>query len=253
MPKEVESPQEAKKKSRLPKVPVFVGVVILIALLVGLSGYLYLENQKSQSLLKNSPAANQVEVDSLVVKVGKHYELPKNDTVTVATVSDLNKLKGQVFFTNAQNGDKVLIYPKTSIAILYRPSTDKIINVGPVNAEKTEGPKTASTSATSQSIKVAIYNGTKTAGLARQAEEKLQALSLAKSEVVFKANSVNDYTDSVVVDLTGKNAEVVKQLAVFAKGGVGTLPEAEVKPDGADILIILGQSYVGSPQSTPTP
>jgi hypothetical protein len=51
---------------------------------------------------------------------------------TVATVSDITKLKDQAFFNNAKNGDKVLIFKNTKKAIIYRPSTNQIIEIAPI-------------------------------------------------------------------------------------------------------------------------
>ena len=58
--------------------------------------------------------------------------LPQNETPTLATVSDLHALEGQAFFKNAKEGDKVLMYLRSQRAILYRPSIDRIIEVGPI-------------------------------------------------------------------------------------------------------------------------
>lgn len=69
-------------------------------------------------------------------KVGRLIELPSDEQPTIVTVSDKDKLAGQLFFLNAQDGDKVLIFPKAGKAILYRPSEDKIIEVGVVNSDK---------------------------------------------------------------------------------------------------------------------
>ena len=227
--------------------------VVVIALL-GACIYFYLQYQKSQQLLTNPSSATSNEVNSLVQKVSKHYDLPQGDQVTVATVSDTTKLQGQTFFAKAQNGDKVLIYPKSGIAILYRPTTDKIINVGPVNTQSdTSQSITSASQAATTSVKIALYNGTQTNGLTKKVEESLATLNSLKTTVTAKANAANNYADSVVVDLTGKNAQTAKQLATFAKGKVTSLPSGEVKPEGADILIILGQSYVGTPTPTLTP
>ncbi len=59
--------------------------------------------------------------------------LPNGETPTIATVSDPEALKDQVFFVDAQKGDKVLIYSNAKKAILYRPGDDKIITIAPLN------------------------------------------------------------------------------------------------------------------------
>ena len=74
----------------------------------------------------------EYEVRSLVEDVGEHMLLPKDETPTLATVSDLHALEGQEFFRNAKEGDKVLMYLISRQAILYRPSIDRIIEVGPI-------------------------------------------------------------------------------------------------------------------------
>jgi uncharacterized membrane protein YkgB len=74
----------------------------------------------------------EYEMKSLVADVGEHMLLPENETPTLATVSDLHALEGQMFFRNAAVGDKVLMYLVSQQAILYRPSIDKIIEVGPI-------------------------------------------------------------------------------------------------------------------------
>ena len=72
------------------------------------------------------------EVRSLVSDVGHHMLLPQNETPTLATVTDMHALEGQLFFRKAQEGDKVLMYLISQQAILYRPSIDRIIEVGPI-------------------------------------------------------------------------------------------------------------------------
>lgn len=113
------------------KVIAVVAVAVVILLLIGMSDS-YFEYRKSLAM-QNSTETNKKEVAGLVAKVGALIELPKGEEPTAATVSDPSKLAGQVFFANAQLGDKVLIYMQAKKAILYRPGTNKIIEVGPVN------------------------------------------------------------------------------------------------------------------------
>lgn len=112
---------------------IFILIVILI--LAGVGGYYYFQYQKTQSLLKDPNQIALAETRALVDKVGKLIELPVNEEPRIATVSDKTKLIGQSFFAKAENGDKVLIYTINKKAILYRPSTNKIIEVTNVNIQ----------------------------------------------------------------------------------------------------------------------
>jgi hypothetical protein len=64
--------------------------------------------------------------------VYKLIDLPQNETPTIATISDKSGLTNQDFFSTAANGDKILIYAGYKMAILYRPSVNKIIKVAPL-------------------------------------------------------------------------------------------------------------------------
>lgn len=218
-----------------------IGLVLFILVLIGVSFYLF-----SQNLVKNpfDPPTPEEEVKILTSKIGKLIELPTGETPTVATVSDKTKLLDQPFFKNAQNGDKVLIYSKTAKAILYRPSINKIIEVAPVNLGSTPVSPVSSPSAETEKekiYKVAIYNGTKTSGLARTTSERLKG-QFKNIEVVVTNNTAENYDTSVVVDLKGLDSSLANDLAKAVSGKVGSLPSGEVRPEGADILIILGSS-----------
>lgn len=103
---------------------------IIAVLAVVLAVYFYLQ---VRDLKKNPNVVAQQEVTSLVAKVGRLVVLPEGETPTVATVSDPEALKDQVFFKNAVKGDKVLIYAESKKAFLYSVSLDKIIDVAPLN------------------------------------------------------------------------------------------------------------------------
>ena len=82
---------------------------------------------------KNSEADQRKDLERTLQRVSRIMVLPANEEPTLATVTDLSKLKDQPFFANAQEGDKVLIYPRSLKAILYSPSKDKVIEVSSVN------------------------------------------------------------------------------------------------------------------------
>ena len=76
-----------------------------------------------------APESGDRERARWVGTIGAIMELPSDETPTLATVTDKDKLADQPFFHAAQNGDKILIYTQAAKAILYRPFTGKIIDV----------------------------------------------------------------------------------------------------------------------------
>lgn len=116
-----------------------IGTIVVLALAAFVVSYLHNRSQLNQlSKSDNSPQSNQ----QVINEVGKIAKLPEGETPTVATVNGVEKLKNQVFFENAQDGDKVLIYTQAKTAVLYRPSIKKIIAFAPVNASTTTGDTT---------------------------------------------------------------------------------------------------------------
>ena len=111
-------------------------VVIIVLVVVGSGAYLYKRNRDlsaENKLLSNPTEVAKQQQEELVALIGALVDLPGGETPTVATVSDAAKLKDQTFFELAVNGDKVLIYTNAKKAYLYRPSTNKVINIAPVN------------------------------------------------------------------------------------------------------------------------
>jgi hypothetical protein len=105
-------------------------IVVLAILFLGTLGTTYYFYQKAHSITSKDP---QKELEQTIKMVGKHLVLPTNETPTMATVSDPEKLKDQAFFANAKKGDKVLIYANSQKAILYDPEADRIVEVAPIN------------------------------------------------------------------------------------------------------------------------
>ena len=111
-------------------------LAVLITIGVGLAGWkLYYD-------LKNKDESKRV-----ITEVGRIYNLP-DETPTVATVKDINKLKDQAFFKDAKNGDRLLIFSVTKQALLYREKTNQLINVGPITISASPTPSAAAAAKT---------------------------------------------------------------------------------------------------------
>ena len=108
-------------------------VIVLLVVLIGFLVYKYIHSQNEVKRLSNPQESAREETRQLTFKVGRLVEIPNNETPTIATVSDASKLKDQPFYAKAQNGDKVLIFNQARRAYLYRPSTDKVIELAPIN------------------------------------------------------------------------------------------------------------------------
>ncbi len=252
----------ASRRDMTSRVLRALGVLVVTGSL-GMAAYFHAEYKKVTQT--KSPEA---ELESVVAAVSEHFELPQGETPTLATVTDQEKLSGQAFFASAQNGDKVLLYQEGKKAILYRPSTGKIVNVAPigtqaptqteqeaapapVDSETVAGTETTNEDAPAEETapeavvpaepaRVALYNGTKKVGLTGTYEKELLSDDATSYGVVLKESAVKtDYEKSVVVDLSGKQSVRAAQIAEKLGVSVEALPEGETAPD-ADVLVILG-------------
>jgi hypothetical protein len=129
--------QSLTEQLRLKSPWLLVGVVMLGMVVWGY--YQYRQNKQLSSQLRQAQNQstqvknNDAEIQQLVETVGKLLVLPTGEQPTVATVTDPGKLASQPFFANAKTGDKVLIYSTAKKAVLFRPSENKIVEVGPVS------------------------------------------------------------------------------------------------------------------------
>jgi hypothetical protein len=116
---------------RVPAKVIFwvVGAVLVVAIAAAAVFFF----MQYKNLKDNPDAAAQETTQRLVGEVGKLYALPGDETPTVALVQDKDKLKDQSFFAKAENGDYILIYTNSKLALLYREKDNKLINVGPVS------------------------------------------------------------------------------------------------------------------------
>lgn len=224
------------------KTRILLGIFGAIALvsLVGFGVYSYMVLRNEVEQLRNSPRgvqeAAKEETAKLIDQVKKLINVPEDETPTVATVSDSEKLKNNPFFANAQNGDKVLIFSTTKKAIIFRPGENKIIEVGPISI----GTPSASASQ-NQKIQFILYNGTNVTGLTKTYEATLVRL-LQSAKVIDRDNAKKrDYAKSVLIDISGSKTKEAREIADTLGMEVSSLPEGETKPDSGDFLIILGE------------
>lgn len=221
-------------------------IAVLSILLVGslsVSGYFYMQWKKVTTVVVVDPEKEREEVQEITAVVGTFLELPSGEEPTIATVVDREKLRNQSFFNSSENGDKVLIYSIAQKAILYRPSTQKVVEVAPIyfnkeQLDQVQAP-TAPIPEEIRIVKIAYYNGTGITGRAGATETQIKQ-GFTNTETVTVANAKGTYTTTIVVDVNGNMAVEADGIAQLLGGQVQALPPGEEKPK-ADLLIIVGQ------------
>lgn len=126
----------------MPKV---VWLALLVLLLITAGGFglvFYKYKTYFSSKADTATRLDRIKKDTvrLVKIVSRHVLLPVGEEPKVATIVDVEKLRKDqpVFYENAKNGDKVLIYFISKKAFIYDPENDIVINIGPVLLEKVE-------------------------------------------------------------------------------------------------------------------
>lgn len=260
---------EDKSNSILSKIKpsksgVFKTVLVLLFIAaVGSSGYFYYQYKQ----VKN--ADDLVDAKKTITAVSKLMSVPEKEVPTIATVTDKTKLKSQPFFKAAENGDKVLIYAGIKKAILYRPSTNKIIDVTPVNTEALSKNNPGTTNANTQVLgaekareeanknltgtpspteepkeySVALLNASSTQGATSTIEAKLK--DIEGVTVGVKDNAQKQYDTSTVVVLTESANDLGKKLAGILSYEIATnMPSGETTPNDSDIVVIIGEDGI---------
>jgi len=214
---------EIKKTGKLNIIISAVLVVIAVAL-AALTFYFFTQYQ---SIKKNPNQVAQAEVDAIVANVSKIIDLPKDETPTLATVLDKDKLKDQPFFAMAENGDKILIYTKAKKAIIYRTKDNKLINVGPIVIDPKTLPQLTIVDA-----------GGDVKGVTQKIADKFpDTISVSAAATAKNKAAVKQIT---VIDVTGKAGDLVSQIAAEIGGTVSnTLPAGETIPENTSIIVYV--------------
>lgn len=114
MEKEQHSPPASKLKSTLTNKKTLTVIVIVALLLIGAGYYL---SRTTDTLTA---------VSALVM-------LP-DETPAIYSIDNPNLMKvTNNFFSKAEPGDKLLVFPQANQAIIYRPSLDILVNMGAIN------------------------------------------------------------------------------------------------------------------------
>lgn len=133
--------------------------IIILLIVVGGGGYY---GWKYWQARQNSPEAQAAQADAekakILASLSKLMVLPEGDPVLFKVSNQEVMRKQQAFFKDTMNDDVLLVYQQSGKAIIYRPSQNVIVNVGPVNFDQNGTPannttNSAATTGTSTSTK----------------------------------------------------------------------------------------------------
>lgn len=206
---------------------------------LAVAGFMYYQYQKTASELKQVKKTQlatpqnlkEDEVKRMVTEVAKVARIPNNETPSIATITDVSKLKDQPFFKDAKNGDILLVFNSSGKAVLYDPKDKKIVDITTLST----------TTSFNQQFKIVIRNGTKTPNLASNLEGDLKK-ALGVANVVAKENAQKStYEKTQISVINQAAAEFASNVAKAINAQVVDFPTDEPKPQDADILVIIGK------------
>jgi len=108
----------------------FIKIIFLLISYLVVALIVWKLTTKMQTSPEYQQEQAQKQIEMTVKKVAELTILPTGETPQIAVIQDVAALKkDQPFFTDAENGDKVIIYGQARKAIIYRESVNKIVNI----------------------------------------------------------------------------------------------------------------------------
>ena len=220
-------------------------------MVVGGGAYLHQQNMLPDYLSKGEKAnenetLSDEQVTALVAEVSKLIYVP-DEQPSVATVTDADTLKAtQPFFKDASDGDRLLIFPQAAKAVIYSEQEQRLVNVGPIQADSQLAPQTVQpveekTAQQQEELSIEVRNGTAVPGKGGETANRLEAAS--SSFVISEiSNAAGTYRTTRVIDLgrSDATASITAVANTLGVDGVETrLPSGEPASD-ADILVLVG-------------
>jgi Flp pilus assembly protein CpaB len=139
-----------KNKSSSMKKYLIALVLILVLAGGGYFGWKYWQTRQGSPEAQAQQA--EAEKAQILTQLKKLMVLPEGDPVLFKVSNEDVMRKQQAFFKDTKNDDVLLVFQQSGKAIIYRPSTNVIVNVGPVNFDNTQTNGTSGTSAPKETI-----------------------------------------------------------------------------------------------------
>lgn len=210
-------------------------IIILLFIFICLFSFLILYKYiEYKNLLKNSNNLIKIESQKILSNVGEMFLLPKDEIPTIATITDKNQLEKSDFYKQTDNGDKLIIYSKNQLAIVYRPSINKIITSAKINSSNNID--------IVKNISIKIYNASGVTGLAEKYKNELEKLKTTEL-IISTDNYVNTdnlkiFSNTIYVNNQKINLDYIKNITNTLKANI-SLDKPPIDTNEDFIVIIL--------------
>jgi len=253
----------AKAKGTPIKGRLFIFVILIVVVAAGalaIVNALKYNGQNAQQgnnwrkVAANTPLQKD-DIQGLINRVSNLIVVKSDEQPTVATVQDANLLKqnNPLFYQDAENGDRLLVW--SDKAVLYSTRMDKLLSVMPIALLNANQPTStqpignqpapaanaSQTTVQSENARIQVLNGTQTPGMAK----KLSAM-LAQNQI--KVATIGDaaqknYSKTIIIKLSDKPLTATLQaLQTSLNAEVVAAPVAEKGLSG-DVAIIVGADF----------
>jgi hypothetical protein len=180
----------------------------------------------------NHGTLDQKELGRVKAKVGALMILPTDEEPTLATVEDNTKLADSFLKSKAENGDKVLIYIKNHMVIIYRPKVNKIAAVGSVSSD----PALPEANGATLTVMDGAEDPAKTQTIIANIRAAYPDLKVTDGGM----SNRHDFPTTIVIDNTDQKDNLVDALAKITSGKRGVVPLSEGKAS-TELEIIVGK------------
>lgn len=131
-------PAKKRKTIKINKRPLIIGSSLAI-IVIALIFFVFVNKDNSVVINENQEQIDQEQIDKIIEKVSDHYLLPQGENPVIATVTDAAVLSTeQEFYKDVVNGDNIILFIESKRAIIYSPSRDIVVNVGPIVSDEEE-------------------------------------------------------------------------------------------------------------------
>jgi hypothetical protein len=211
----------------------------VVVALLAFGGFYFYKYQELNSDVQEQSQTLEEKKARYVEDVAKVFDIPtlEEEEPTIGQLPEgtsLDEIKDvNDFYQNAEAGDILLAWQEANLSILFRPSTNKIINTS-----------TFASPLGNAQVDVALIAPT-------NSQESITSTVTTKFGNVNMASTTapkGNITKGIVVDVSGNEQEAAQEIANLLDYEVGQLPSSESAPEGVSFVIVAPNKSANSEQ-----